>query len=54
MRMETEGKRAEAVAAYRKAVDAGRVGNPHMTANLAAYRLHRLDAVSRGDSNLAK
>lgn len=46
-RMELEGKPHDARAAYEKAVQAGRVPNPHLTANWAAYRLSLLNAASR-------
>lgn len=47
LRLELENKPLEAREAYGKAVKAGRVSNPHVTANWAAYRLSRLEAESR-------
>jgi len=43
-RLEIEGKPDEARSAYLKALEAGRVPNPHLTANWAAYRLNLLGA----------
>lgn len=46
-RLELENRPLEAREAYGKAVKAGRVSNPHVTANWAAYRLSHLETKSR-------
>lgn len=54
LRKELEGKPDQARSAYQKAVEVGRVPNPHMTANWAAYRLSLALPASHPESTSGK